>query len=526
MKKSVLWKRAAGFTVRHPVPIAFVSILALYFLSRLLMLGKLPIFFDESIYIGWSKEVLQSAKYLISLTDGKPPLHTWVMVPFVWAVKDPLVAGRAASVLFGAFTTCGLIFLGKDLVDWKTGLWAGFLYVVCPFALWYDRVAIAEGLLLTIFVFTAWLSIRAARSLSFWYIPAIGGLIGLGMLTKGTAQLLFIIVPLAFIVRTREDGKKEPGKAAVRWCVIAVSSLLVGYGIYSLLRFSDKFSLIAARTGITTRTFSDIIANPIGPFFSNLFEIFKVMIIFITPVVLVAAVAGLAWGFTRKWRYVYYMLAWIAVVWIVESLVAKHWMFDAILPRFFLVIIPPILLLAAVFLCNLLEWIKSPEVKLGKTWKSMTSIAAIILLVLFPLYSSGLIIFDPVQALLPDSIRFQYLTGWPSGWGIEEIVAFLEEQSRGNNIVVGSNLAGIGLPTSALELYLSDNDNVEIVPFGFEAGELPAELTGDGNGQEAYCVFNMFEEGGLPPGGWPLKLIRKYSKDGNDSMYMLLYKIE
>lgn len=526
MRIDVLWKRAVEFTVRHPVPIAFVSILILYFLTRLLMLGKLPIFFDESIYIRWSKEVLQSTKYLISMTDGKPPLHTWLMVPFVWVIKDPLIAGRAASVLFGAFTTTGLVFLGKDLVDWKTGLWTGFLYVICPFALWYDRVAIAEGLLLAIFVFTILLSVRAAKSLSFRYIPAIGVLVGLGMLTKGTALLLFIIVPLAFIVRTRENRRERSGKAAVRWCIIAASSLLAGYGIYSLLRFSDKFPLIATRTGITTRTFSEILANPVGPFFSNMFEILKVLVIFVTPVVMIAAVIGLVLGLVRNWRYVYFMSAWIAVVWIIESLIAKHWMFDAILPRFFLVVIPPVLFLAAVFLREFFEWIKSPAVKFGKAGKVTASIAVIVILVLFPLYSSGLIIFNPEQALLPNSVRFQYLTGWPSGWGVEEIVTFLDEQSWDSDVVVGSNLAGIGLPTSALELYLSDNDNIKIIPFDFEADELPAELIGDGVGRKAYCVFNMFGEDSVPPETWPLKLIRKYSKDGNDRMYMLLYEVE
>ncbi|MBN1288987.1 MAG: glycosyltransferase family 39 protein [Actinobacteria bacterium] len=526
MRVGVLIKRTAEFVRRHPVPIAFTAIIALYLLTRLTALHGLPIFFDESIYIRWSQEALKSGDLLISLTDGKPPLHTWLMIPFVWIIKDPLLAGRTASVFFGAVTITGIVLIGKESAGWNTGLWAGFLYVLCPFTLWYDRVAVAEGLLTAIFTFTIWLAIRAAKTLSFRYVLPVGASIGLAMLTKGTALLLFLIVPFAFLFGQRKGGGSSQRRALGKWVLIAGASLLVGYAVYSFLGFSGNFHLIAVRTGVTTRTVSEILSDPVGPFFTNFSEILKTLIIFVTPLVVAAAAAGLVIGFIRRYKHVYFLSAWLLIVWIVESLVAKHWMFDRILPRFFLVIVPPVLILASIMLCDLLDWIKTLKTRTGTGGVLLVSVTAVLVLVSFPVYSSALIIFNPSHAPLPETVRYQYITGWPSGWGMEEIAGFLDEESRNGKLVVGSRLAGIGLPTDGLKLYLSENENVEIVPFATDAEELPAELLRPGDGPDLYCVYNMLSENDYPPPGWPLKLIKKFPKNGNDTMYMLLYEVE
>ena len=112
--------------------------------------------------------------------------------------KTHWLRGRLASVAAGFFTTLGIYLTGRELKDWKLGAWAAFFYVGCPFALWYDRIAIIEGLLLTFFVFVLYFAFRAARSLAFWWIAVLGPALGLALLTKGTSQLLFVIVPFAY----------------------------------------------------------------------------------------------------------------------------------------------------------------------------------------------------------------------------------------------------------------------------------------------------------------------------------------
>src|SRR3989344_7532028 len=92
-------------------------LLGLYLLTRLTNLTQLPVFTDEAIYIRWSQIGAQDANWrFISLTDGKQPLFTWVIMALLRFVPaDPLFVGRLASVLTGAASLVGMWFLALEL---------------------------------------------------------------------------------------------------------------------------------------------------------------------------------------------------------------------------------------------------------------------------------------------------------------------------------------------------------------------------------------------------------------------------
>ena len=57
---------------------------ALFAATRLTHLATLPIFTDEAIYIRWSQIGMRDANWrFISLTDGKQPMFTWIMMIFL-----------------------------------------------------------------------------------------------------------------------------------------------------------------------------------------------------------------------------------------------------------------------------------------------------------------------------------------------------------------------------------------------------------------------------------------------------------
>lgn len=139
-----------------------------------------------------------------------------------------------------------------------------------PFTLWYDRVAITEGLLLTLFVFAAYFALRAARTLSPWWIAPIAASMGIALLTKGTAQLLFIILPFAYLTRGRASSSDSATRPFIRWVALLLGSFVLAFGIYSLLRFSSMYHFIGLRNAITTKGLSEVLAHPFDIFFSNL----------------------------------------------------------------------------------------------------------------------------------------------------------------------------------------------------------------------------------------------------------------
>ena len=69
---------------RHKDLLLGLSLVVLFFLSRIIFLEKLPIFTDEGIYIHWARIAWHDASWrFISLTDGKQPLQTWGTIPFL-----------------------------------------------------------------------------------------------------------------------------------------------------------------------------------------------------------------------------------------------------------------------------------------------------------------------------------------------------------------------------------------------------------------------------------------------------------
>ena len=120
-----------------------------YLITRLVNFKILPIFTDEAIYSFWSQVVLHDpANRFISLEDGKQPLFIWIAAIFQKFVSDPLVATRLVSVLAGLGSLIG-IYIVSDLLfkNKKIALISSVLYIILPFTLLYDRLAIFDSLL-------------------------------------------------------------------------------------------------------------------------------------------------------------------------------------------------------------------------------------------------------------------------------------------------------------------------------------------------------------------------------------------
>ncbi|MEK7065656.1 MAG: glycosyltransferase family 39 protein, partial [Patescibacteria group bacterium] len=154
--------RAIFFTVLLIVLFAVV-----YAATRLVNLTQIPVFTDEAIYIRWSQIGAQDANWrFISLVDGKQPLFTWVVMVLLRLVPgDPLFVGRLASVLAGAASMVGIWFLAFEFFKSKKAAFlSSFLYLISPFALVYDRMALYDSMVATFFIWNLYLAVRLARS--------------------------------------------------------------------------------------------------------------------------------------------------------------------------------------------------------------------------------------------------------------------------------------------------------------------------------------------------------------------------
>lgn len=150
--------------------ILIIIIAGVTFLSRIINLTSIPIFTDEAIYIRWAQIGLTDpAQRYIALTDGKQPLMTWAMYPFLRLFSDPLFAGRFVSVLTGIAACLGVYFVSKELFGRKAAVFSSLLYIISPFTLIYDKLALMDSMLAAFGIWSLYLEVLMIKKNTFRY---------------------------------------------------------------------------------------------------------------------------------------------------------------------------------------------------------------------------------------------------------------------------------------------------------------------------------------------------------------------
>src|SRR3990167_7106450 len=220
--------------------IFLVLLVIFYFATRLVNLKIIPIFTDEAIYSFWAQVALHDpANRFISLEDGKQPLFIWLAAISQKFVADPLVASRLVSVFAGFGSLIGIYLLTKELFDKKTAILASFLYIVLPFTLLYDRMALFDSLLTMLGIYAVFFSVKMIKNPKLDLAILNGFAIGLAMITKSSGVIFLYLLPASLILFKYRN--KIIKHKIVRWIGLSLVTIFIAQIIYNLLRLSPLF---------------------------------------------------------------------------------------------------------------------------------------------------------------------------------------------------------------------------------------------------------------------------------------------
>jgi len=476
----------------------------LYFFMRLTNLTKLPIFTDEAIYIRWSQIGSIDPNWrFISLVDGKQPLFTWILMGFLRVVRDPLFAGRLVSVFAGLGTTIGIFLASWELFkSKKIAFVSSLLYIVIPFGLMYDRMALYDSLSATFSIWSLYFAIRLARENRLDLAMFLGFTLGFGVLNKTSGFLNLYMLPGTLLLF--DWTGKNRTKRLFQWGMYAVVAAVITTLMYSILRLSPLYAMIAAKDNVFVYSFTEWKTHPFNFLAGNLHGLFDWAIHYLTwPLFIASILAGLSlWKWPREKLL---LLGWWLAPFFALALDGK-----VLYPRFILFMVLPLMILAAVFT----DW--------GLTKFRKTVWLWVILAVLFfgSFYTDFYIITNPLYAPIPEADAGQYINDWPSGWGIPQVNAYLAAQAEKGKISVYTD-GTFGLLPYAIEIYLVDNPNVTIKGL-YPIDELaPDEILAAARLHNTYIVFNQQQI--IPP--WPLQFIAKYQKGNRPDVFMRLYQV-
>lgn len=478
---------------------------ALFFFTRVYNLTVLPIFTDEAIYIRWSQIGSRDAAWrFISLVDGKQPLYTWIAMGFMRFIEDPVLAGRLVSVFAGFGSIVGIFFLGREIFkSVRIGVIASFFYLISPFALMYDRMALYDSLVAMFSIWNLYGAILLVRHIRLDIALVFGITLGLGMLNKSSGFLSLYMVPLTlFLFDVKKSGfiRRLGG-----WILCVLVAVLISQGLYSILRLSPLFGVIAQKNAVFVYPFADWLKHPTNFIIGNIRGMFDWLINYLTWPVWVAALLPIL-TFWRQPREKLLLYSWWLAPFVALALFAR-----VLYPRFIFFMTMPLLIFAAVTVDGIL-----------KKYRRTVFGVFIIGIIIFPsIWTDYLLITNPVYAPIVQADRGQYINDWPSGWGVREVKDFLLKESTKGKVVVYTD-GTFGLLPYGLEMYLVDLPNIEIHGIWPIPATPPPDVLSSIMKHPTYLVLNQLEEA---PKEWNLTLIATYYKGLRKDRSLRLYTV-
>ena len=474
-----------------------------FFFTRLINLKIVPIFTDEAIYTYWAQIALHDpVNRFVSLEDGKQPLFVWLGAVFQKFISDPLIAMRLVSVFAGFGSLIAIYLLTKTLFDKKIAILAVIFYIILPFTLLYDRMALFDSLLTMFGVFSAYLAVKIAKSPKL-SVGALNGLvIGLGLITKSSANFFIYLLPFSYIFL---NFAKLFDKKLVKWLAVSTLTAIIAQIVYNMLRLSPLFYMIDRKNYEFIRSFGEILKNPLIQIPSNPKTIATWFIEYNGwPFIALVIITSLYTIYKRKVEALI-LISYVSLPFLAESIFNK-----VLYPRFSLFFFPYIIIIAAFGLDAF------------RKKHALLFIPVIIITLTVPVFSSFKLLTNPSHSLIAQADKEQYLNSWPAGYGVSEVVTFLKAESQNHPVIVGTE-GTFGLLPFALQIYFYSNKNVQISGY-WPVKDIPQQILESAKHNKTYFIFNENQKISDTTINPHLKLIAKYQK-GTGNSYMRFFEI-
>jgi hypothetical protein len=270
--------------------------------------------------------------------------------------------------------------------------------VACPFALFYDRLALTDPPMAAFASLALLACLRLDEDKSTKSILLLASTMVLAVLTKATALLMGVIPVLALLVLGKLEGRRVKAFA----CALLLAAAALAWPVH---RFFATTATV--RLGVGHRQ-----ADLWSRLTTNLPLAASWLSTYVTWPIALLAVASLVIGLRERSRPVLFLAGLVLVPVLGFSAVSTLWF-----PRYLVFVTVPLLLLAARGFVSL-------------TARLPGAVQALVLLALLvpALRIDRDILVDPARAALPDVDREQFVLGWPSGYGTEGTLAFIREE--------------------------------------------------------------------------------------------------
>jgi 4-amino-4-deoxy-L-arabinose transferase-like glycosyltransferase len=398
--------------------ILLLLILAVTLALRVYQPLLLPIFHDEGLHLARAERVYETGR-LVMDTEGWKYLQPWLL-SLVWSLaENHLLLARLFSAVIGVLASLGVYVLTRTLYGQeRVALLAAALYAVCPYQLFFDRMALADGLLTGLVVWSVWVSLLVVRQHKWWLSLCLGGLLGMTVLTKLNGAIYFALPLLTLVLdQPRREWMRRFPHLVLAW-LVALPGLLP-----SMLDAGLRLDTLLSRSWVNSQKKG---IPHLTRLRYNVSVIGSAVWHYVGPAVALLALGGMLNGVRRRNRGSLLVAASALLTILFLFLTAGYQKFY---PRYLLPAFPFLLILAARGIQELARWITQRA-----RWGS--GAAPVAALIAFGVLASLTgVLFDfhlltsPINANWMAIDRWQYIDGWPAGYGVVDAAAFLRQRA-------------------------------------------------------------------------------------------------
>jgi hypothetical protein len=420
-----------------------------YLFSRLYAAAHIPVFVDEAIHVDWGRATAESYPPSNLVYDGKwLTIKIFALTSSLGAPFDDLLAARLSVAALGLAAALACYLVGRDLFSRRAGVLAAAVYVALPFTVLYNSLALTDGVQMAFGAWAVFLSGRLARTRHWLYVLTLPLALLAAVLAKFSGIVL-LGLPLAAVLLLTPRARFAA--AALR----AAPALVAPLGLFALFYSLDMLRTLQANAGVArvslwTKLWANLVAA--GEWMWGL----------LTPSVAVLALAAVAWLLVvERSRAGLFVVAVLGVTILPYVLLSDIWF-----PRYLLAAVIPVSLAVGRLLdgaASLFE--RHRHGRHSPAAWALPLLAAGVLS--WPALRSGTVLFALPSADIPAQERFQLVEGWPSGYGVRELVAFLREQAEatpGGILVARTGWADH--PLQSLNIYLTPSPSLWLYTVG------------------------------------------------------------
>ncbi len=368
-------------------------------------LDSLPVFLDEAAHIWWARLVWEWQPFHAA-SDGRLLNVLWAAV--FWPFNSSVWVTRGATVLLTTVGFAALLALSQRFLPRPAATVTAVTYAVVPFALFFERMQLPDTYATACFLILLWSSAELARSPHRRSNTVIAALALAASLLSKITSLVFVPVPAlaALIIGCRYRWRAH-ARATLRVYLLTAALLLPVLTVLRAIAGSDLGLDLLARKTASSPAEMWAQAQFTGPMVWSYFHVLFTPWLWWTGLVTIAIAL---WKRTRMSLYVC-ATALLGLLPLISK--SNPGFLEA---RFALPYVALLVLLMAAGAATLWKRVAQLGASIRIT-VVVIGIMALIPSIQFMRNTFG----NPEVLELPRRDAWEYIRGWPSGYGFREI---------------------------------------------------------------------------------------------------------